>query len=37
MSLDEKDRAELIRYRLDEAKDTLDDVHDIVNYQRSCT
>jgi hypothetical protein len=26
MSIDEKDRFELIRYRLDEAKDTMEDV-----------
>jgi uncharacterized protein (UPF0332 family) len=34
MSLDEKDRAELIRYRLDEAKDTLKDVNILIINDR---
>jgi uncharacterized protein (UPF0332 family) len=34
MSLDEKDRAELIRYRLDEAKDTLEDVSLLITNDR---
>jgi uncharacterized protein (UPF0332 family) len=34
VSLDEKDRAELIRYRLDEAKDTLEDVSLLITNDR---
>ena len=34
MSIDEKDRLELIKYRLDEAKDTLEDVQLLISNDR---
>jgi uncharacterized protein (UPF0332 family) len=34
MSIDEKDRVELIRYRLDEAKDTVEDVQLLISNDR---
>lgn len=34
MSLDEKDRLELIKYRLDEAKDTMEDVQLLISNDR---
>lgn len=34
MSIDEKDRFELIKYRLDEAKDTMEDVQLLISNDR---
>lgn len=34
MSIDEKDRFELIKYRLDEAKDTMEDVYLLISNDR---
>jgi len=34
MSIDEKDRLELIKYRLDEAKDTMEDVQLLISNER---
>mgnify|MGYP001558050059 CR=1 FL=1 len=34
MSIDEKDRLELIKYRLDEAKDTIEDVQLLISNDR---
>jgi len=34
MSIDEKDRLELIKYRLDEAKDTMKDVQLLISNDR---
>ena len=34
MSIDEKDRFELIKYRLDEAKDTIKDVQLLISNDR---
>ena len=34
MSLEENERSELIKYRLDEAKDTIDDVQLLINNDR---
>ena len=34
MSIDEKDRFELIKYRLDEAKDTMVDVQLLISNDR---
>jgi uncharacterized protein (UPF0332 family) len=34
MSIEEKDKIELIKYRLDEAKDTIEDVQLLINNDR---